>query len=67
MYTHLILSLAPVTQTTLANPGVRPIDFAAFGVMALVWVFVALLLLFVRSVVRERKAGGGEWGNSPGL
>jgi len=67
MYTHLILGLAPVTQTSLANPGVRAIDFAAFGVMALVWVFVTLLLLFVRSVVRERNEGGSEWGNSPGF
>ncbi len=67
MYHQLLVALAPPLETTLANPGVRPVDYAAFGVMALVWVFVCLLLLFVRMVVRERKQGTGGWGDTAGL
>ncbi len=53
MHTQLILGIAPLIETSLENPGVRVIDFAAFGVLALVWVFVGLLLLFVRSLLRD--------------
>jgi hypothetical protein len=57
------------TTTTLAfafASGHRMIDFAAFGALAVVWIFIGLLLYIEYRIIRARAEGRGP-GGSPGL
>ncbi|MCA9692102.1 MAG: hypothetical protein R3A51_21450 [Nannocystaceae bacterium] len=62
-----IAALLATTPTAAEIDGVRALDLAAFGALALVWLLVAALLYGLSVIIRERAAGRGDWGASAGL
>jgi hypothetical protein len=47
--------------------GVRWIDWAAFLVMGVLWLFIFAMLLGIALILRSKARGDGGWGDSPGL